>query len=103
VPPVPGPTPWSAHEWDREESLVRLTTLVVFYRRRLPYVSEIGHPIFLTWRLYGSLPFHRPFPAVLSSMVVRAIHYNADILSPLPAEVDARLKEIAKISQGHSN
>jgi putative transposase len=82
---------------------------VVFYRRRLPHLSEIGQPIFLTWRLYGSLPLHRSFPNQLSSgqqfaaldrlleetrlgpfylrqptladMVVEAIHHNAHVLS----------------------
>jgi putative transposase len=81
---------------------------VAFYRRRLPHVSEIGQPIFLTWRLHGSLPTHRSFPATLSSgrqfatldrlldetrcgpfylcqpavanMVVTAIHHNANVL-----------------------
>jgi putative transposase len=27
-----------------------------FYRRRLPHWQPEGVPIFLTWRLYGSLP-----------------------------------------------
>jgi putative transposase len=27
-----------------------------FYRRRLPHWQPVGVPIFLTWRLYGSLP-----------------------------------------------
>jgi putative DNA methylase len=40
---------------------------VRFYRRRLPHIHEIGHPIFLTWRLNGSLPPHRSFPAQLNS------------------------------------
>jgi REP element-mobilizing transposase RayT len=29
------------------------------YRRRLPHFQPDGVPIFLTWRLYGSLPLHR--------------------------------------------
>jgi putative DNA methylase len=32
------------------------------YRRRLPHLSEPGLPVFLTWRLHGSLPSHRRFP-----------------------------------------
>jgi putative transposase len=41
---------------------------VTFYRRRLPHLYQIGHPVFLTWRLYGSLPLHRSFPkATLNS------------------------------------
>jgi hypothetical protein len=31
------------------------------YRRRLPHQHPDGQPLFLTWRLYGSLPPHRFF------------------------------------------
>jgi len=31
------------------------------HRRRLPHVYVTEHPVFLTWRLEGSLPRHRPF------------------------------------------
>jgi len=34
---------------------------MTFYRRRLPHLSVTGRPVFLTWRLHGSLPQHRPF------------------------------------------
>jgi len=34
-----------------------------FHIRRLPHYSCIGQPIFLTWRLSGSLPVNRAFPA----------------------------------------
>jgi putative transposase len=41
---------------------------VTFYRRRLPHVHETDQPVFLTWRLHGSLPPNRSFPeATLSS------------------------------------
>jgi len=81
---------------------------VAFYRRHLPHWYEIGQPVFLTWRLYGSLPSHRTFPASITSgqafatmdrlldearsgpfylrqhaladMVVEALHYNASAL-----------------------
>jgi REP element-mobilizing transposase RayT len=33
------------------------------YYRRLPHLYEIDQPVFLTWRLHGSLPSHRVFPA----------------------------------------
>ena len=36
---------------------------MAFYRRRLPRLYGIGEPVFLTWRLHGSLPPHRVFPA----------------------------------------
>ena len=32
-------------------------------RRRLPHVYVIGQPLFVTFRLRGSLPAHRTFPA----------------------------------------
>ena len=32
------------------------------YRRRLPHVYEAHSPVFITWRLAGSLPPHRVFP-----------------------------------------
>jgi hypothetical protein len=39
-----------------------------FYRRRLPHVYATDQPVFLTWRLHGSLPLNRPFPvATLNS------------------------------------
>jgi hypothetical protein len=82
---------------------------MTFYRRRLPHLSEIEQPVFLTWRLYDSLPPHRAFPRnaltsgqafaamdrlldeardgpyylrqpAVADMIVEAIRYNADIL-----------------------
>jgi REP element-mobilizing transposase RayT len=38
-----------------------------FHARRLPHYFTVGHPIFLTWRLAGSLPENRAFPAVTTS------------------------------------
>jgi REP element-mobilizing transposase RayT len=35
----------------------------MLYWRRLPHVYSTEQPVFLTWRLDGSLPPHRPFPA----------------------------------------
>lgn len=32
------------------------------YRRRLPHCDVIGQPVFVTFRLHGSLPAHRVFP-----------------------------------------
>jgi putative transposase len=81
----------------------------MLYHRRLPHVWATDQPVFLTWRLHGSLPPHRffaggtlsagkafvamdrlldesrtgPFylrqPAV-ADMMVEAIRYNADTL-----------------------
>jgi putative transposase len=83
---------------------------MTFYRRRLPHVYQTEHSVFLTWRLYDSLPSHRVFPAValnsgqafaamdrlldeactgtfylrqppIADMIVEAIQYNANVLS----------------------
>jgi REP element-mobilizing transposase RayT len=35
---------------------------MAFYRRRLPHIYQTQQPVFLTWRLYDSLPLHRVFP-----------------------------------------
>ncbi len=81
----------------------------MLYWRRLPHVSATKQPVFLTWRLHGSLPSHRPFPAgalrsgqafaaldrlleeagtgpfylrqpAVAALVVEAIHYNSRTL-----------------------
>ena len=79
-----------------------------FHRRRLPHLQVIGEPVFVTWRLYGSLPDGRYFPpdlaggaafvaldrlldnartgpiylkrAEIASMVVKALRYHAGVL-----------------------
>jgi REP element-mobilizing transposase RayT len=80
-----------------------------FYRRHLPHVYQTNLSIFLTWRLHGTLPRHRAFPAetvtsgqafatmdrlldevregpfylrqpAIAGMVVEAIQYNATSL-----------------------
>jgi REP element-mobilizing transposase RayT len=38
-----------------------------FHNRRLPHYYAVGQPIFLTWRLAGSLPANRCFPAANTS------------------------------------
>ena len=82
---------------------------MTFSRRRLPHFYETERPVFLTWRLDGSLPPNRPFPAAalnsgqafaaldrlldeassgpfylrqprVADMIVEAIHYNANAL-----------------------
>ena len=35
---------------------------VILKRRRLPHLSVTGQPLFVTFRLHGSLPPNRPFP-----------------------------------------
>ena len=82
---------------------------MTLYHRRLPHIDEMGQPVFLTWRLYDSLPPHRVFPKdtlnsgqafaimdrlldetrsgafylrqpAIADIVVEAIQYNASIL-----------------------
>jgi REP element-mobilizing transposase RayT len=38
-----------------------------FHRRRLPHDYSLGQPIFVTWRLHGSLPANRAFPAATTA------------------------------------
>jgi hypothetical protein len=80
-------------------------SVMSLYRRHLPHIDEPGQPVFLTWRLHGSLPPNRAFPdstvssgkafaamdrlldetqsgpfylrqPALAQMVVEAIHFN---------------------------
>jgi putative transposase len=82
---------------------------MIFYRRRLPHLHNADQPVFLTWRLNGSLPPNRAFPdaplnsgeafaamdrlldeartgpvylrqAALADMVVDVVRHNADVL-----------------------
>jgi len=38
-----------------------------FHYRRLPHLHADGRPVFLTWRLHGSLPPNRFFPSEITS------------------------------------
>jgi putative transposase len=38
-----------------------------FHERRLPHYYSAGHPVFVTWRLFNSLPANRAFPAATTS------------------------------------
>jgi putative transposase len=105
-PPGSQPTSWSALE---SSAVLAHYDFVTFYRRRLPHLYQIDQPIFLTWRLYGSLPAHCSFtettvnsgkafatldrllentrtgpfylrqPAI-ADMVVEVLYYNAHVL-----------------------
>jgi putative transposase len=63
-----GRTSWSAADLPvglyREFNPSAHYLSVTFYRRRLPHLYEINQPVFLTWRLYDTLPRHRVFPKV---------------------------------------
>jgi REP element-mobilizing transposase RayT len=41
--------------------------VATFYRRRLPHYHSLGQPIFVTWRLHGSLPANRTLPPPTTS------------------------------------
>jgi putative transposase len=41
--------------------------VTTFHCRRLPHFHSVGQPIFLTWRLHGSLPAERSFPPATTS------------------------------------
>jgi REP-associated tyrosine transposase len=41
--------------------------LAHLHTRRLPHIHEIGRPLFVTWRLHGTLPGNRPFPQATTS------------------------------------
>jgi putative transposase len=36
--------------------------MATFHARRLPHHYAVGRPVFITWRLHGSLPSNRAFP-----------------------------------------
>jgi hypothetical protein len=38
-----------------------------FHQRRLPHFHPVDRPLFLTWRLHGSLPANRFFPSNITS------------------------------------
>ncbi|MEN6601573.1 MAG: hypothetical protein ABFD86_04095 [Bryobacteraceae bacterium] len=48
----------SSEIFDHSPALV----FVKIYRRRLPHYHPLKQPLFITWRLAGSLPPHRAFP-----------------------------------------
>jgi REP element-mobilizing transposase RayT len=37
------------------------------HTRRLPHYCSVGQPLFVTWRLHGSLPANRSFPSATTS------------------------------------
>ncbi|MGB7718657.1 MAG: transposase [Bryobacteraceae bacterium] len=41
--------------------------MATFHTRRLPHYYSIGQPVFVTWRLHGSLPANRSFPSATTS------------------------------------
>ena len=61
-PGLPGRSP-DTPEIDREFGSVAPTTSTMrHYERRLPHWEAVGQPLFVTFRLHGSLPPNRVFP-----------------------------------------
>ena len=46
----------------RTSACQRDNALVAYHQRRLPHLDAVGQPLFVTFRLHGSLPAHRAFP-----------------------------------------
>ena len=44
-----------------------LLSVTTFGYRRLPHYHAVGQPLFVTWRLDGSLPHNRRFPSAIAS------------------------------------
>jgi hypothetical protein len=42
-------------------------SMTTFRYRRLPHYHAVGQPLFVTWRLDGSLPQNRRFPSAIAS------------------------------------
>jgi len=49
-------------EFENVSGNIHFICMTNTHRRRLPHFHAIGQPIFLTWRLHGSLPANRSFP-----------------------------------------
>lgn len=64
-----------------------------FHKRRLPHLYQVGQPIFVTWRLYGSLPRNRRFPELTSGQAFVAMDRILD-----PAETGPRYLAMAAIA-----
>ena len=110
-----GRTPWSAGDPLVAVLHLRIPfgakhyTNAPEYRRHLPHIFDLGQPVFVTWRLFGSLPPNRAFPdasvnsgkafatmdllpdqgasgplhlkiPAIADMIVEAILYNSDHL-----------------------
>jgi len=70
--------------------------VATFHSRRLPHLHSVGQPTFLTWRLDGSLPAGRSFPAAGSSgRAFLAIDRVLDTASTGPLFL--RMTEVARV------
>jgi REP element-mobilizing transposase RayT len=68
------------------------------YERRLPHWDVVGHPLFVTFRLYGSLPKNRVFPPAQLATSGEAFRVMDRILdSGASGPLLLRLPEIARL------
>ncbi len=79
---------------------------MTFYRRRLPHWQPPGQDIFITWRLFGSLPRQMPPPKTTSSPGAAFVHYDRilDVARTGPLWLkDPRIVEfiLASLKNGH--
>jgi REP element-mobilizing transposase RayT len=68
--------------------------VVQFHERRLPHLYQVGRPLFVTWRLFGSLPRNRRFPELTSGEAFVAMDRILD-----SAKTGPRYLAMAEISQ----
>src|ERR1700746_1310202 len=57
-------------------SSASLSRIMTYYQRRLPHWHPPGANLFITWRLYGSLPRIVPPPREGSTAGQRFVHYD---------------------------
>ena len=56
------------------------------YQRRLPHWDSVDQPLFVTFRLYGSLPTHRVFPPDILARSGKAFVAMDRLLTEAPAD-----------------
>jgi REP element-mobilizing transposase RayT len=55
-----------------------------YHERRLPHFDLVGHPLFVTFRLHGSLPANRVFPSESSGKAFVALDRILDVAATGP-------------------
>ena len=71
-----------------------------FHRRRLPHFQAIERPLFLTWRLSGSLPQRRVFPADTTNGGKAFLAMDSLLDQARTGPVHLRRPEIARLVVG---
>jgi REP element-mobilizing transposase RayT len=57
---------------------------MAYHERRLPHFDLVGHPLFVTFRLHGSLPANRVFPSETSGKAFVAMDRILDVATTGP-------------------